>query len=45
MEASLSDRRLLQPIDMNRIESRRCRNCLAVIDVSSPEPRIEAALA
>lgn len=45
MEASLSDRRLLQPIDVDRTDSRRCRNCQAVLDLSSSEPRIEAALA
>ncbi len=45
MEASRSDRRLLQPIDVDRVDARRCRNCQAVIDVSTPQPRIEAALA
>ena len=44
MQASTNDRRLLQPLE-DGSTSRRCRNCQAVIDLSSPEPRITASLA
>lgn len=45
MEATVTDRRLLQPVDLDRSSTRRCRNCQAVLDLSSPQPRIETALA
>jgi hypothetical protein len=45
MEATISDWRLLQPVDHDRATTRRCRNCQAVIDLSTPQPRIECSLA
>ena len=44
MEASATDRRLLQPVS-DDTALRRCRNCQAVIDVASDAPLIAEALA
>jgi len=44
MEASASDRRLLQPMQVSD-DLRRCRNCRAVIDLSTQLPLIAEPLA
>lgn len=44
MEASKTDRRLLRPV-LGETDLRCCRNCRAVIDLSSEAPMIAQALA